>query len=74
MNENLDRLDNRQNSTQAEVLKTEVVAKAKRRQHSADYKLRILRELDGSKGGSEVERVYIRRWRANGVSSASAVT
>jgi hypothetical protein len=61
MNEILDRLDNRQNGTQAEVLKTEVVAKSKRRQHSADYKLRILRELfDESKGGSEVERVFLR--------------
>jgi len=42
-----------ENGTQAEVLKTEVVAKAKRRQHSADYKLRILRELDECKGSSE---------------------
>jgi transposase len=30
--------------------KTEVVAKAKRRQHSVEYKLRILRELDECKG------------------------
>ena len=30
--------------------KTEVVAKAKRRQYTAEYKLRILRELDGSQG------------------------
>lgn len=35
--------------TEAEI-KTEVVAKAKRRQHSAEYKLRILRELDECKG------------------------
>jgi transposase-like protein len=34
------------NSKLEEVLKTEVVAKAKRRQHPAEYKLRILRELD----------------------------
>jgi|GEM_PF-6315047 len=29
-----------------EILKTEVVAKAKRRQYTAEYKLRILREVD----------------------------
>jgi len=33
--------------------KTEVVAKAQRRQHTAEYKLRILRELDGSQGTGE---------------------
>jgi transposase-like protein len=32
---------------------TEVVAKAKRRQYTAEYKLRILRELDGSQGSGE---------------------
>ena len=32
---------------------TEVVAKAKRRQYTAEYKLRILRELDGSQGIGE---------------------
>ena len=32
---------------------TEVVAKAKRRQFTAEYKLRILRELDGSQGSGE---------------------
>lgn len=32
---------------------TEVVAKAKRRQYTAEYKLRILRELDGSTGTGE---------------------
>lgn len=37
-----------------EGMKTEVVAKAKRRQHSAEYKLRILREVDASKGTGEV--------------------
>lgn len=31
---------------EVKVLKTEVVAKAKRRQHTAEYKLRILGELD----------------------------
>jgi hypothetical protein len=31
---------------------TEVVAKAKRRQYTAEYKLRILRELDGDNEGS----------------------
>jgi transposase len=34
--------------------KTEVVAKAKRRQHAAEYKLRILREIDECKGSGEV--------------------
>jgi len=33
--------------------KTEVVAKAKHRQFTAEYKLRILRELDGIKGSGE---------------------
>lgn len=32
---------------------TEVVAKAKRRRYTAEYKLRILRELDGSQGNGE---------------------
>lgn len=32
---------------------TEVVAKAQRRQYTAEYKLRILRELDGSQGTGE---------------------
>lgn len=44
-----------QNSKSAEEgMKTEVVAKAKRRQHSAEYKLRILREVDECKGSGEV--------------------
>ena len=38
----------------AEGTKTEVVAKAKRRQHPAEYKLRILREIDECKGSGEV--------------------
>ena len=33
---------------------TEVVVKAKRRQHSAEYKLRILREVDECQGKGEV--------------------
>ena len=33
---------------------TEVVAKAKRRQHPAEYKLRILKEVDECKGKGEV--------------------
>lgn len=32
---------------------TEVMAKAKRRRYTAEYKLRILRELDGSQGNGE---------------------
>jgi transposase len=39
-----------QNDKTEEGMKTEVVAKAKRRQHPAEYKLRILRELDECKG------------------------
>jgi len=38
----------------AEGTKTEVVAKAKRRQHPVEYKLRILREIDECKGSGEV--------------------
>jgi len=37
-----------------EGMKTEVVAKAKRRQHPAEYKLRILREVETCKGKGEV--------------------
>ena len=37
-----------------EEMKTEVVAKAKRRQYSAEYKLRILREVEECKGAGEV--------------------
>lgn len=45
-----------ENSKREEGLKTEVVAKAKRRHawHSAEYKLRILRELDACQGKGEV--------------------
>lgn len=39
--------------TEEENGQTEVVAKTKRRQHSAEYKLRILRELDECKGTGE---------------------
>lgn len=41
------------------VMKTEVVAKGKRRQHTAEYKLRILRELD-EKGSSEAGAILRR--------------
>jgi transposase len=37
-----------------EGMKTEVVAKAKHRQYAAEYKLRILREIDECKGSGEV--------------------
>ena len=37
----------------AEMSKTEVVAKAKRRQYTNAYKLRILEELEGSQGTGE---------------------
>jgi len=44
-----------QNGKSAEEgTKTEVVAKARRRQHSAEYKLRILREIDECKGSGEI--------------------
>ncbi len=36
-----------------EMPTTEIVAKANRRQFTAEYKLRILRELDGHKGSGE---------------------
>jgi transposase len=37
-----------------EMPKTEVVAKAKRRQYTAEYKLRILREVDACQGHGEI--------------------
>jgi len=37
-----------------EGMKTEVVAKAKRRQHPAEYKLRILREVETCKGRGDI--------------------
>ena len=53
--EYLDKLDSRQNGkSEAAGTQTEVVVKAKRRQHPAEYKLRILREVDECKGKGEV--------------------
>lgn len=49
-----------QNGKTEEGLKTEVVAKPKRRQHPAEYKLRILRELDKCTGKGEVGAVLRR--------------
>lgn len=49
-----------QNSKPEEGTETEVVAKPKRRQHTAEYKLRILRELDECVGKGEVGAI-IRR-------------
>jgi transposase len=44
-----------ENGKSAEAsMKTEVVAKAKRRQYAAEYKLRILREIEECKGSGEV--------------------
>jgi len=40
--------------SEEEGTQTEVVAKAKRRQHPAEYKLRILHEVDEGKGKGEV--------------------
>lgn len=42
------------NKSTEEGMKTEVVARAKRRQYAAEYKLRILREIDECKGSGEV--------------------
>jgi hypothetical protein len=47
-----------QNGKTEEEIKTEVVAKAKRRQHSAKYKLCILREVDACKGTDEVGALW----------------
>lgn len=49
-------LDSRQNSKS----ETEVVVRAKRRQHTAEYKLRILRELDECTGKGEVGAILRR--------------
>ena len=49
-----------QENGQREEMKTEVIAKAKRRQYSAEYKMRILRELDESEGKREVGAVLRR--------------
>ena len=43
-----------QNGKSEEGTKTEVVGKAKRRQHPTEYKLRILHEIDECKGSGEV--------------------
>jgi transposase-like protein len=42
-----------ENGKPEESLTTEVVVKPKRRQHSAEYKLRVLRELDECSGKGE---------------------
>src|SRR3972149_7753514 len=47
-------LEEQNGKSAEEGTKTEVVAKAKRRQHPAEYKLRILREVEGCKGTGEV--------------------
>ena len=47
--------------------KTEVVAKAKRRQYTAEYKLRILREVDACQGYGEIGALL----RREGVYSSS---
>lgn len=61
-----------QNSKPEERTETEVVVKPRRRQHSAEYKLRLLRELDECVGKGEVgallrrEGLYsslISKWR-----------
>jgi transposase-like protein len=49
-----------ENSKSEERAKTEVAAKAKRRQHTAEYKLRILRELDECAGKGEVGAILRR--------------
>jgi len=49
-----------QTSKPEERTETEVVAKPKRRQHTAEYKLRILRELDECTGKGEVGAILRR--------------
>jgi transposase-like protein len=49
-----------QNSKSEERIEIEVVAKPKRRQHTAEYKLRILRELDKCVGKGEVGAILRR--------------
>ena len=49
-----------ENGKAEESQKTEVVAKPKRRQHSAEYKLRILQELDACSGKGEIGAVLRR--------------
>ena len=46
-------LEEQNGKSAEEGTKTEVVAKAKRRQHPAEYKLRILHEVDECKGKGE---------------------
>lgn len=64
-----------QNSKSEERIETEVVVRSKRRQHTAEYKLRILGELDECTGKGEVgallrrEGLYsslISKWREQG--------
>ena len=49
-----------QNGKSEEHMATEVVAKPKRRQHTAEYKLRLLRELDGCTRKGEVGAILRR--------------
>lgn len=49
-----------ENDKTEESQKIEVVAKPKRRQHSAEYKLRILQELDACSGKGEIGAVLRR--------------
>lgn len=49
-----------QNSKPEERTETEVVVKPKRRQHTAEYKLRILHELDKCVGQGEVGAILRR--------------
>jgi transposase len=53
-------LDEANGKVSEKMAKTEVVAKAKHRQFTAEYKLRILQELDGLKGSGEIG-VLLRR-------------
>ena len=47
-------VDEQQGKEQEELPKTEVVAKAQRRQYTAEYKLRILREVEACQGSGEI--------------------
>lgn len=47
-------VEEQQGKELVEMPKTEVVAKAKRRQYTAEYKLRILREVEACQGSGEI--------------------
>jgi len=46
--------------TETTVPETEVVVKAKRRQYTAEYKLKILKEIDGCQGNGDIGAILRR--------------